>query len=110
MPNAELAQFLYLHTLDLGQNKLRGTLPNGLYKLKTLKHLYLHNNRFSGSISRKIKNLKNLASIYIGDNRLDGTIPSSLKDMHNLSKFTVVLLYISLVESFIFYKKNTHPL
>eukprot|EP00550_Attheya_septentrionalis_P001102 CAMPEP_0198281248 /NCGR_PEP_ID=MMETSP1449-20131203/1220_1 /TAXON_ID=420275 /ORGANISM="Attheya septentrionalis, Strain CCMP2084" /LENGTH=491 /DNA_ID=CAMNT_0043976953 /DNA_START=172 /DNA_END=1644 /DNA_ORIENTATION=- len=90
LPNAELAQFSYLHTLDLGQNKLRGKLPNGLYKLKTLKHLYLHDNRFSGSISRKIKNMKNLASIYIGDNLLDGSIPSSLKEMHNLRSVSML--------------------
>eukprot|EP00978_Attheya_sp_CCMP212_P001792 scaffold3695_cov54-Attheya_sp.AAC.3 len=90
LPNAELAQFSYLHTLDLGQNKLRGKLPNGLYKLKTLKHLYLHDNRFSGSISRQIKNMKNLASIYIGDNILDGSIPSSLKEMNNLRSVSML--------------------
>eukprot|EP00978_Attheya_sp_CCMP212_P018409 scaffold50361_cov52-Attheya_sp.AAC.2 len=82
----ELSQFPCLESLNLGENKLRGTLPDSIYEIHNLASLYLQNNQLSGTISSNIKNMRKIQSIYLGDNAFTGSIPSAIKDVPHLSK------------------------
>jgi hypothetical protein len=74
----EVGLLTKLNHLDLGDNAIRGTLPNGLYDLANLKNLFLHGNRFSGILSTSISKLSKLSKLYLGDNLLGGTFPKGL--------------------------------
>jgi hypothetical protein len=82
----ELSQFPCLESLNLGENKLRGTLPDSIYEIENLASLHLQNNHLSGTISTNIKNMRNIQSIYLGDNAFTGSIPSAIKDVPHLRK------------------------
>ncbi|KAJ3329883.1 hypothetical protein HDU76_006947 [Blyttiomyces sp. JEL0837] len=67
-----------LTELDLGENKLTGTIPTSLTKLTNLAILGLLGNEFSGSIPNSIAALSTRANhIYLSYNCLSGGIPTT---------------------------------
>ncbi|EXB64642.1 Tyrosine-sulfated glycopeptide receptor 1 [Morus notabilis] len=73
----------------LGNNSLRGNIPEEIGQLKFLHVLELNNNNLSGSIPDEISNLTNLERLDLSRNHLTGEIPASLKGLHFLSYFSV---------------------
>ncbi|GMH29144.1 hypothetical protein Nepgr_030987, partial [Nepenthes gracilis] len=57
---AEFGNLLYLQTLDLRKNQLKGALPDSLGNLSSLQTMIISSNNFSGSIPNTFGNLKNL--------------------------------------------------
>jgi len=75
----------YLKTLHLQQNKFRGlTIPDELFDLKNLKHLYLSDGGFGGMLSPKFGNLSSLEDFYCHGNDLIGTIPTEIGQLKAL--------------------------
>ncbi|KAK9665515.1 hypothetical protein RND81_14G117000 [Saponaria officinalis] len=70
-----------LEYLDLGYNKLYGSLPSILGRLENLKHLDLSNNGFQGRIPASVANLSKLKYLNLGVNRLDGLIPDVFREI-----------------------------
>ncbi|KAJ1255817.1 hypothetical protein BS78_K154300, partial [Paspalum vaginatum] len=80
-----------LRTLDVGDNKLQGVLPNSIANLSTrLECLGIEYNNITGTITEGIGNLINLDTLYMGNNILTGSIPASLSKLKNLNN-----LYLS---------------
>ena len=70
--------------LNLGDNRLSGTIPSELGSLTNLLGLYLHENELSGTIPPELGNLTGLTTLSLSENELSGTIPSELGSLTNL--------------------------
>ncbi len=64
-----------VHTVDLRNNELAGSIPPDVEKLEDLVGLYLGNNELTGSIPAEIGRLSRLEYLDLGANGLTGTIP-----------------------------------
>ncbi|XP_059460964.1 receptor-like protein EIX1 [Corylus avellana] len=78
-----------LEFLDLGGNRLSGTLPDELGKYQKLSVLFLDGNLLSGPIPMSIGNLSSLRTLFVSSNQLNGTIPESLGHLSNLEQFSI---------------------
>lgn len=63
---------------DLGPNDISGTIPNSVYALPHLTHLYLGDCKLSGPISDEIGQLSNMLILGLHNNMLTGSIPSAM--------------------------------
>ena len=67
MPLCVLLRSAHNHVLpvcrDLGDNKLTGTMPEGLWSLTKLQYLSLQGNELHGSISQRIGSLQELTRL-----------------------------------------------
>lgn len=81
-----------LRLLRAGFNFLTGFLPDDLYAMTNLQHLYLPGNRLSGTIGEDIGNLVNLTMLALHANILTGAIPWNIG---RLSKLEQLLLYLN---------------
>ncbi|KAL6657785.1 hypothetical protein ACP70R_005565 [Stipagrostis hirtigluma subsp. patula] len=80
-----LANFSSLITLDLSNNNIGGTIPDGLPV--TLQKFFLSDNQLSGSIPSTLSSLTLLTSMSLNNNHLVGEIPdvfSALTGLANL--------------------------
>jgi hypothetical protein len=69
----------HIAVLDLGVNKLQGTLPSEIYSIgSSLTFLNLGVNNFEGSISSQFGNLLRLQTLVFFFTQLTGTIPTEL--------------------------------
>ncbi|MQL97353.1 hypothetical protein Taro_030046 [Colocasia esculenta] len=79
-----------LETLLLLDNNLEGVLPSTISNLsKSILTFGVGDNRISGSIPEGIGDLTGLTRLHLGDSLLEGTIPPAIGKLHNL-----VLLYL----------------
>lgn len=68
-----------LEELDLGFNRLNGTIPTQLGTLASLRTLILHRNSLSGSIPPSLASLTLLRRLYLRFNYISGTLPAGLQ-------------------------------
>ncbi|KAM0871718.1 hypothetical protein ACQ4PT_039204 [Festuca glaucescens] len=77
--------------IDLGQNKLFGSIPAWIgQKLPQLKYLRLRSNMFSGYIPTQLRGLRHLQYLDLAHNNFSGTIPPSLLNMDGVTKTTEI--------------------
>jgi len=75
----------YLKTLHLQQNEFHGSsIPENLFNLNMLKHLYLSDSNFGGKLHPKIGQLTALEDFYCHGNELTGTIPKEIGQLNAL--------------------------
>ncbi|CAL5379916.1 unnamed protein product [Camellia sinensis] len=80
-----------LQFLEVGNNLLRGSLPDSVANLSAdLSHIDLQLNQIHGSIPSGIGNLLNLTVLSMAGNYLTGPIPSSIGRLHKLQ---IISLY-----------------
>ncbi|XP_057996535.1 receptor-like protein 33 [Hevea brasiliensis] len=75
-----------LENLNLGVNKLRGSLCVSLGYLKNLRYLQLRINSIQGSIPPSIGNLSYLEALYLSANQMKGSLPESLGQLSFLAE------------------------
>ncbi|XP_057795121.1 receptor kinase-like protein Xa21 [Salvia miltiorrhiza] len=73
-----------LQGLYLGNNNMRGFIPDDLCDLHSLSQLSLSGNQLSGPIPKCLGNATALRQLSLGSNRLTSTIPSSLWLLNDL--------------------------
>lgn len=74
-----------LKTLHVQQNNLRGEfIPEELFTIGGLEHLFISDANLSGPLSDKIGNLQELKEFYCHGNDLSGEIPETIGDLINL--------------------------
>ncbi|XP_054816356.1 receptor-like protein EIX1 [Prosopis cineraria] len=78
------SNLMYLTNIDLSNNNLKGSIPEGLTCFSSLIGLNLSHNKFSGKIPSKISNMKSLESIDLSSNQLFGPIPSNMSTLTSL--------------------------
>ncbi|QHO17991.1 Receptor-like protein [Arachis hypogaea] len=71
--------------MDLSENNLVGSIPNGITLLNGLHSLNLSNNHLIGKIPNMIGDMRSLESFDVSSNQLAGTIPSSMSALTSLS-------------------------
>ncbi|QCE16039.1 receptor-like protein kinase HSL1 [Vigna unguiculata] len=77
--------FTNLERLDLGKNKLSGSIPRNLFSLRKLGFLYLFSNRLSGVIPSATMQCLELIDLDFAKNNLTGSIPPEFGKLKNLS-------------------------
>ncbi|MCO5552293.1 hypothetical protein L7F22_027618 [Adiantum nelumboides] len=75
-----------LEYLDIGYNRLTGTIPSELGSLSTLLVLSLSHNALTGPIPESLSNLVLLTILYLDHNMLQGPIPPSLSTLGLLNQ------------------------
>ncbi len=80
----QLAQLSHLEGLSLEDNQLAGAIPRELGELASLTHLYLFDNQLSGVIPPELGQLTNLIHLCLNSNQLSGVIPPALGQLSNL--------------------------
>ncbi|GLU19546.1 hypothetical protein SLE2022_357920 [Rubroshorea leprosula] len=75
---------LSLEELILGENKIKGPLPDMIKNFLSLRHLDFYNNQLSGTLPKSIGLLSKLELLQISSNSLNGMITES--HFSNLSK------------------------
>ena len=75
--------------LDLSQNQLDGSLPDGLAELTSLEELYLNNNQFSGPVPAGLGALTALTDLWLHDNGFGAEFPAELSNLANLESVTI---------------------
>ena len=81
--------------LWLRDNKISSPLPSGLGMMKKLVELDLERNFFTGTIPDEIYSLVNLQALFLYDNILTGTLSPSLSQMKSLKILDLHTIYIS---------------
>ncbi|XP_019439069.1 PREDICTED: receptor-like protein 12 [Lupinus angustifolius] len=71
--------------MDLSENKLVGSIPNGITLLNGLHFLNLSYNHLEGEIPEMIGDMKSLESFDVSHNQLSGSIPNSMPSLTSLS-------------------------
>nr|GMD24506.1 probable LRR receptor-like serine/threonine-protein kinase At3g47570 [Ipomoea batatas] len=100
LPNAIANLSSKLHSLYLGDNKIFGTIPEGIKNLVSLIAFSIgrsllsgvipneiDNNNFYGNIPSNVENFKTLNEWNMNNNKLDGTIPQQVFNLPSLSKY-----------------------
>jgi len=65
----------------LGENKLKGQIPEEIGKLTILDRLYLNSNQITGEFPASIVNLKDTFDIRLQDNNLVGSVPDEVCEL-----------------------------
>ena len=91
----ELFQLQSVTHLWLANNQISSSLPSGLGLMEKLVDLDLEHNFFTGSIPADIYSLVNLQSLYLFDNMLTGTLSQSISQMKSLKILDLHTNYIS---------------
>ncbi|CAK9135776.1 unnamed protein product [Ilex paraguariensis] len=75
--------------LDLGSQKLTGSISPYIGNLSFLRRLHLQNNSFSHVIPRELGFLQRLEYLWLYNNSISGTIPDNISTCSNLIGFDV---------------------
>ncbi|CAO2148089.1 unnamed protein product [Urochloa humidicola] len=75
-----------LEVLHLRENKISGTIPTEIERLRNLKLLYMENNFLTGNLPYSLGRLSNLFFLTLSRNKLSGRIPLSLGNLSQLSE------------------------
>ncbi|KAG8502462.1 hypothetical protein CXB51_000362 [Gossypium anomalum] len=78
-----------LQVLFLGENKLSGKIPLGLFKCKELDDISLAHNRLEGILPKEIGNLTMVRSLYLDNNLFEGHIPITLGNLRYLKALDI---------------------
>nr|KYP73566.1 LRR receptor-like serine/threonine-protein kinase GSO1 [Cajanus cajan] len=71
--------------MDLSNNSLSGSIPEGITLLSAFHGLNLSYNHLSGHIPERIGNMKSLESLDISHDQLSGRVPESISSLTSLS-------------------------
>ncbi|KAG4907122.1 receptor-like protein EIX2 [Glycine soja] len=71
--------------MDLSNNHLSGSIPEGITLLSALQGLNLSYNHLSGHIPKRIGDMKSLESLDLSHDQLSGTISDSMSSLSSLS-------------------------
>jgi hypothetical protein len=85
----EWAALVNLRILNVGGNKLQGSLPAAYSSLTSLQELQLFENRFSGPLPKEWSALAQMQEFNVYDNALSGSLPASYKALTNLKSVTI---------------------
>jgi len=80
---------LYAEELALSDNSFNNSLPTEIFKILSLKFLYLENNKLSGTLPSEVGNLVSLERLILDGNSFRGTTPAEIGDMINLGAFYI---------------------
>eukprot|EP00878_Enallax_costatus_P016291 GHUV01017088.1.p1 GENE.GHUV01017088.1~~GHUV01017088.1.p1 ORF type:complete len:558 (+),score=101.36 GHUV01017088.1:297-1970(+) len=85
LPDSNSWNWSQLVALDVSDNRFEGSIPDALYGLSVLGYLNLGHNRLSGSIQRAITLMQYLKSLQLNDNQLTGPVDENLWYLPQLS-------------------------
>ncbi|XP_071729635.1 receptor-like protein Cf-9 homolog [Rutidosis leptorrhynchoides] len=71
-------------TINLGNNRFQGTIPNVYENCGPLEGLFLNGNQLEGEIPRSLSKCQFLKVLDVGNNHLNGTFPGWLGDLPKL--------------------------
>ena len=80
----EIGKMKELLELDLFFNELTGTIPTELGQMENLQMMELNNNALNGTLPAELGNLSNLNRLKLHQNKITGTVPQSYKKLKNL--------------------------
>jgi Leucine-rich repeat (LRR) protein len=80
----ELSLLTDLETILLKSNSVTGTIPNVMFGLRQLTHLDVEDNLFGGTLPTEIGNTIALEVFIVAKNHLNGTLPSELGMLSDL--------------------------
>lgn len=84
IPASYFDKLTSLQQLNVGENKLSGTLPSEIGNLSELRGLHLHVNNFRGQLPSEIGNLSFLSHSRIVGNEFSGTLPTEIGQLERL--------------------------
>ncbi|KAF8647687.1 hypothetical protein HU200_065326 [Digitaria exilis] len=82
--NSILVDLVITNNFLSGNNKITGTIPEGIGDLVNLEYLSMDQNLLEGSIPTSISKISMLGRLYLQNNKLSGFIPPSLGNLTNL--------------------------
>ncbi|XP_058089371.1 probable LRR receptor-like serine/threonine-protein kinase At3g47570 [Magnolia sinica] len=84
-----IENLINLYVLGVGENSMKGTLPDAIGKLNKLQGLSLRRNKFSGQIPPSIGNITRLSFLQLDGNDFHGSIPSSFGNWGFMQQFLI---------------------
>nr|XP_027124919.1 receptor-like protein 9DC3 [Coffea arabica] len=84
MIHGEIPGCQYLEIMDLGNNRLFGTIPTTFSKGNSLRFLVLNDNQLQGPLPRSLAHCEGLELLDIGNNEIDDKFPIWLETLSNL--------------------------
>ncbi|KAI5070216.1 hypothetical protein GOP47_0014559 [Adiantum capillus-veneris] len=76
-----------VHSLDLAQSGLAGSISGSLAALQSLRALSLQDNGLTGSIPPQLTILSNLQILHLSNNDLSGPIPTEFSQRFSIDSF-----------------------
>ncbi|KAF2314066.1 hypothetical protein GH714_021860 [Hevea brasiliensis] len=84
-----LGNLIELRALNLRYNKLSGSIPQEIGKLRSLSVAFLSHNKLTGRLPASIGNLGKLTILHLHDNRLSGLIPMEIGMLTSLKELVL---------------------
>ncbi|WVZ02954.1 hypothetical protein V8G54_023760 [Vigna mungo] len=81
---ADIGKLRYLSLLSAADNLITGEIPATLTSLTGLTHLDLRNNKISGPIPQNMGQLQMLSRVFLSGNQITGPIPGSICHIYRL--------------------------
>jgi len=80
--------------MSIDNNEISSSIPENIFKIKTMQFIYANDNKISGTIPASIGDSRNLMILRLENNNITGKLPESMVNLQLLNDFSITNNYI----------------
>lgn len=80
--------------MSIDNNEISSSIPENIFKIKTMQFIYANDNKISGTIPESIGDSRNLMILRLENNNITGKLPESMVNLQLLNDFSITNNYI----------------